>query len=345
MNTGAEAIEWLYNDQLQVDPEWSIRTSKGFTWWADKNAQTIEIIGAERGPDGDVGYLLSVRTEFLHNLVLDDRATRLINALLMSCASMAGPVYNAGTRVLSLCSLVRVHKSIRSWINPLISVAAVLQIGEARIMAPELARLLAAEEAISGHPQNGVRTDPDEMAEVIASLIAPIGQQPCKWQEEEFQDTVDRYMRQPPSLGGSHGGLGFTVEFPYGDTSSLCQVMGDRPHPRYQNGLFLLQSFPVENLSDAAGARLALSLNAKELAQKPSSYGFGSYCYRNNMIHFTSFLPNAAYRVGLLPNIYFASAQRAREMSIRLMNSDWTAESFNLKHGVVGSILGDLLDR
>ena len=63
------------------------------------------------------------------------------------------------------------------------------------------------------------------------------------------------------------------------------------------------------------------------------------------MIHFTSFLPNAAYRVGLLPNIYFASAQRAREISIRLMNSDWIAESFNLKHGVVGSILGDLLDR
>jgi hypothetical protein len=296
MNTGTESIEWLYSEQLRVDPEWSIRTPKGFTWWADKNAQTIELIEEERGPDGEVGYLLSVRTEFLRNLALDDRSTSVINALLMSCASMAGPVYNARTRVLSLCSLVRVHAGIHSWINPLISIAAVLQIGEARIMAPELAKVLAAEETISGHPQNGVRTEPDEMVEIIASLIAPLGQQPCKWQEEEFQDTVDRYMQQPPSLGGSNSGRGFTVEFPYGDTSSLCQVMGDQPHPRYRNGLFLLQSFPVENLSNAADARLALSLNARELGQKPSGYGFGSYCYRKNAIHFTSFLPNAAYR-------------------------------------------------
>jgi hypothetical protein len=35
-------------------------------------------------------------------------------------------------------------------------------------------------------------------------------------------------MMQPPSIGATNGGLGFTVEFPFGDESSLCQVMGDQ---------------------------------------------------------------------------------------------------------------------
>jgi hypothetical protein len=48
------------------------------------------------------------------------------------------------------------------------------------------------------------------------------------------------------------------------------------------------------------------------------------------MIHFTSFLPNMAYRDGLIPNLYFACAGRARELSIRLTETDWTEETFQI---------------
>ena len=33
--------------------EWAVRTPTGFTWWADQNAQTIEILGEEVGPEGE----------------------------------------------------------------------------------------------------------------------------------------------------------------------------------------------------------------------------------------------------------------------------------------------------
>jgi len=213
--------------------------------------------------------------------------------------------------------------------NPLISVAAILQIYEARTVAREAAELLNAQIAESRHPKQGMRTQPDEMAEAVASIVAPQGKQPCKWSEKEFQDVVDKYMQQPPSLFGSAGGLGCTVEFPYGDRSSLCRMIGDQPHPRYGNGLFLLQSFPVSAMSDAEGARLALSLNATELAKRPSGYGFGSFAFRDGDVHFTSFMPNATYRPGMLPNLYFSCAGRAREMSLRLVNRDWDEESFD----------------
>jgi hypothetical protein len=41
MNAGEKAIDWLFREQLRVDPEWSIRFPAGFTWWADRHAQTI----------------------------------------------------------------------------------------------------------------------------------------------------------------------------------------------------------------------------------------------------------------------------------------------------------------
>jgi hypothetical protein len=60
---------------------------------------------------------------------------------------------------------------------------------------------------------------------------------------------------------------------------------------------------------------LALSLNADELTRKPAGYGFGSYCYRDGCIHFTTFVPNAVHRPGLLPNFYYAGANRAWHLS------------------------------
>lgn len=339
MNAGAKTIEWLFREQLQVDTEWSVRTPNGFRWWADRHAQSVEIIGQEIGPDGQVGYLVSVRTELLRSIHLGDREVGAINALLMPFASMAGPVYDEKAKTISLASLVRVYDDICEWMNPLIGVAAALQIGEARIMGPALASALGAEEAVSGPPGRGIRPEPDELAEIIAKLIAPLGVVPSRWSAAEFQVAADRYVKRPPALTAIAGGAGLTVEFPYGSQSSLCQMDAGQPHPRYGNGLLVLHSFPFAAKSDLEGARLALSMNGIELGQKPFGYGFGSYAYQNDTLHFVSFFPNALYRPALLPNIYFSCALRAREMSVQLAGADWTTTSFSLSRSAVGQAL------
>ena len=79
MNVGEQTIDWLYREQLQVDEQWSIRTPTGFAWWADQNAQTIEILGEETGPDGESGYLIGIRTELLHDVDLSDAALTELN--------------------------------------------------------------------------------------------------------------------------------------------------------------------------------------------------------------------------------------------------------------------------
>ena len=329
----------LYRD-LQIDHEWSIRTPTGFTWWADQSAQHIHFLGEISSPEGEVGVLVAVRTELLRELVLDDLAVSALSSRLMAFASLAGPVYDPITRTLSLHSLMGIHEDTRPWMTHLLSIAALLQISEARRLAPELATLLQAEVAVSGPPERGPRPEPDEMAEVVPRLIAPLGCQSSRWQDEEFADTLECYLQQPPALLATGGDAGFTVEFPYGDQSSLCQAMSDQPHPTYGNGLFVLQSFPVGPLTEPEGIRWALALNAVELAEKPFGYGLGSYCYQRNLLHFVSFFPNFAHRFGLLPNLYFAAAQRARALSVRITQQDWTAAAFNLARSATGRHLG-----
>ena len=325
MNAGSATIEWLYREQLRVDAEWSVRDATGFTWWADHNAQRIEVVRRDHDPELGESFLIRVRTEVLCDLTLDDRALQIIGNFLMPFASMTGPVYDAAARKLSFSSMVRVHEGIRAWMAPLISMAAVLQVGEARILGPRTPELIGGGRfATSGHPDNGLRPTPDEMAELIAVLVAPLGQKPSAWIGPEFEEAVNGCMMQPPSLGATSGKDGLTVEFPYGDFSSLCQMKADETHPRYGHGLHLRQSFPVKVADELAGIRLALELNTEELVQDPAGYGFGSYTYRDDTLHFCSFWPNAIHRSGQLPNLYFACMARAQRMAQRFCNDDWS---------------------
>jgi hypothetical protein len=334
MNVGEQTIEWLYRDQLQVDEQWSVRTERGFTWWADQNAQTIEILGEESLPDGPTGYLIGVRTEVVTDVELTAAGLTELNDGPMRCAALAGPVYDRERRTLSLSSLALVHDDEDSWTGVVLGSAAVSQVAEARILGPDLAAALGGRPALSGHPANGLRPTPDEMVDAVR-LFVEAGQAPCRWPKSEFDSAVREFMMQPPSIGATSSGQGFTVEFPYGMRSSLCQV-GAQPHPLYGNGLFVLQRFPFTVDTPAQGAELALELNGVELTQNGTGFGFGSYVYDNGMLCFTGFFPNSLHGQIALPNLYFACAARAHAISVWLLDEPWTADSFSLGKSTLG---------
>ena len=346
MNAGTSTIEWLYSTQLQVDDEWAARTPDGFRWWADQQAQTIEVVGQEAGgPDEATGYFVAVRTELLRGVELDEQGLTALNDAYMMAASLAGVVYDADAGRLNLCSLVRVYDDIADWMKLVISMAAVLQVGEARFMAPVPAEMLGADVARSGHAENGRRPQPDEMAGIIHTLVLPRGQLPAMWTTGEFEEVLAKYMQQPPALLASGGGLAFTVELPWADESSLCQAMTSQPHPAYGNGLLVLQSFPVARTSAAEGIKLALDLNRRELIEEPFGYGLGSYSWGNGMLHFSTFFPNTMYKLGMLPNLYFACTARARGVAKLLTGRDWTGDWFDPAHSAFGRMMGfDELD-
>jgi len=214
MNVGQQTLDWLYSEQLKVDREWSVRTPSGFKWWAYKHAQAVEVVGQERGPDGNHGYFISVRTDVLRGLKLTDQQRVMLNDTDMPSASMAGLVYDEAAQALSLASLVRVHDVIAEWMRPIISVASILQLAEAQTLADELAEVLDAESAESAPPARSFRNVPDEMAGAIDTVVRPMGAMPARWSPFEFKETVHSQMNRPPALLGTEGDRGFTVEFP-----------------------------------------------------------------------------------------------------------------------------------
>ncbi|MBU3707201.1 MAG: hypothetical protein FGM50_11065 [Mycobacterium sp.] len=336
MDTGRQVIDFLYSEQLQVDDEWAVRTPSGFTWWGGHNAQTIEILREETSPDGMTGYLIGVRTEMVADIDLTDAALYDLNGGAMTCASLAGPVYDPHTRTLSLCSLARVHDEIAPWMAMLLASAAVAQLAEVPLYGEEFDERHGGCFAVSGHPQLGVRMEPDEMINAAMQVFPVEGAEPLRLRDADFEAAVGDHMMAPPSLGASAGGLGLTVEFPYGSASSLCEFIGDQPHPLYGNGLLIVQRFPYRTPDEAAGIRLALEFNRADLTENPAGYGFGSYVYLDDMICFNSFIPNVLVHEGLLANLYYSCAARAASMSVRLLGEGWDGDSFRLDHSAMG---------
>lgn len=328
MNAGQKTIQWLRRQQLRVDDKWSMNTPKGFKWWPSMNAQTIEIIGSEEGLEGDQGYYVQVKTEVLREFEPSDLARQFLYDY-MSAAAMAGPVYEPDRKTLSLASLVRVHDEIWEWMARLLSVAAMLQIQEAKLFSRALAARIGGSPALSGHPANGFRNNPDELVIGFPGILAKMGAESCMWPIHEFNHALHRFMQGPPSLGASGGGRGVTVEFPYGDFSSLCLIDGDKRHSRIGHGLLINQKFPVGNMPDMEGIELALEINLEALDEKPYGYGLGSFGYEDGCVVFNSFIPNLAYKPSLIPNFYFSCAERARYMSEEFTDNDWSEEQFH----------------
>jgi hypothetical protein len=327
VNVAEETIDWLRTEHLQAPEQWSYLLPTGFSWWADRHLQTIEIVGEETGPTGESGYLVCVRTELLRDLDLTEEALAEINAWPMRCASLAGPVYDVPARRMDLWSLVRVTDDNGSWIRFLVGAAAVAQLAEARMLAPVLAGAVGALPATSDHPESGPRTEPDQMS-YAAGTFVDSGDRPSAWTQGEFAGAVGD-MNRPPVTADVEG-QGVSIEFPFGDQTSRCRLTGDQSHPLYGNGLLVLQRFPVQAACDDEGIRMALSLNAADLTRQVNGYGLGSYVYADDALHYTGFVPNALHRRGLLGNLYSSCAARAQMMAARFTEGTWDADAFAL---------------
>jgi hypothetical protein len=330
VNVAEETIDWLRSEQLRATEEWSYLLPTGFSWWADRYLQTIEIVGEETGPAGETGYLVCVRTELLRDMELSDTALEQVNALPMRCAALSGPVYDVPARRLDLWSLVRVTDDNGAWIRYLLGAAAVTQLAEARLIAPVLAEAVGAKSATSDHPESGPRTVPDRMVFAAGTFVSS-DDEASAWTGTEFADAVGTYMTGGTALDGG----GVSVDFPFGADASECRFVADQPHPLYGNGLLVLQHFPISVTSETDGIRMALSLNGADLTRQVNGYGLGSYAYANGALHFTAFVPNGLYQPGLLANLYASCAARAQMMAARFTEGTWDADAFSLDAAVL----------
>ena len=316
----AQIVNHLRESVLNVDSAWSVERPGGFAWWPHQQRQDIFVDRRRTETDGTVLERLVVSTVIGTLSKADDANHELISSLA-GISTLSGMVCEA--RKLRLHAHAWVDKSNQPLYDMVLGLVAGLQIHEAALLAAALESAGLAKPSTTPHPVNGSRVEPDEIANVVETLIAPMGQQETPWPAEMFEDLQENYLGGPPCLLANAGPTGLTAEFPFGTESSLLEANIDQTHPVVGKGLWLLNSFGLDDIpGDPSLGPLALNAWEIEHANQPF---FGSWCAsKNGRLDFVAFVPNVMSNPAAAANFIMLSAGRARLMSIKWLGDDWS---------------------
>lgn len=306
MDAGLALVDHLYL-KMRIDDEWSVRDSRGFTWWAGPLAQRI---WADR-PINDLGMTVGrvhARTEMLEGLASDKEA---VIAGVARFATMSGPLIGEG-HLLSGASLFVHDQTVDFWKTPF-TLAALIQVASAYIDVEGVADLTSSRPAVSSHPTSGSRDNWDEMLEVISKVIAPLGAKESSFIGDGFNECERHFGRQLSVLTNADQ-TGLTAEFPFVGSTALFRMITDVPNPRLGNGLMCILTLPSPYPSDEL-AGLALQLNRSECSEVTRAQFLGSWCpdpTQPGLLSFISFLPNMSFFPGIQNLLYQSAASRVK---------------------------------
>jgi len=316
---GLTVVEHVFNE-MKVDSEWSTVQEDGFTWWGKDFAQKVWAEPAIKD-DGFWISRLHARTDIAAGFKATPENMARLSALNRFASLSALIPDGSDASEIRLAASMYVHRQTLPMVKRLFSIAVAMQAADAQIKGEVLAKALGARPAISGHPKSGRRPDPDDMLNVIAGMVAPLGERPSAWAGNEMREAVDQLQRFPCVLAtGDHSGL--SAEFPFFEMTSLLTIRTNERHPQLGNGMLVRLSLPV-GCPKEDWARVAIDLNARELRSLTRSPFLGSWCAGDDAITFVSFYPNVAHQPGLLQNLVNYSMGRARWVAEEVYGDDW----------------------
>lgn len=352
-DVGPQLLTYIY-EQMQIDPEWSLREERNLTWWGHRLAQRIwaETVMIE---DGDEIVRVHAETDVLRNVNTEAHAIQSLSILNRN-ASLSAYVWNSETKKVSLRSSAYFHTQNFPWLSQFFLAAVSLQAAEAHLQPDALAKLIGGEVDESAHPTNGFRKQKDEMLDVITLMYAPEGNNPSRFTTEDFHAAME--LNPKPWLMANEGENGLTAEFPFPGCmppTALLTLDNEIRHPLLGSGLFILLRLPL-NLRGANVESLASQLNLAELRNPTQTHFMGSWCVDSDrnvkllqtgllltgeslpvsvleqqskeILSFCSFVPSVCYRSGLLENIIYSMGLRARWANQYLASEEGVPEEF-----------------
>jgi hypothetical protein len=323
-DVGPEVLDFLF-DAMKIDDAWSVREPRAFAWWGHRLVQRVWAEPVRSSHDHQV-VRVHAATALLRN-VHDTPEMRARLAATNMFAHLGALNWVPETNRVMLHAAACFHSGNRPWLQPLFLAAVGTQAADAHINADGLARVLGGEPDVSPHPRSGHRREPDDLLNLIATVIAPAGAGASPWSEADFKATADMIPR--PWVIANAGADGITAEFPFGGDrpaaiadrlkTALLTVSSTERHPQLGSGLLLRLQLPV-NVSPEGGSDLAWMLNALETVEDANTHTLGAWCLEPapsgrpdaHSLTFVSFVPAAAYRKGLLDVLAMDMAIRTR---------------------------------
>jgi hypothetical protein len=335
-DVGPEVLEFLFG-AMKIDERWSVREPRAFAWWGHRLVQRV---WAEPGRASHDHHVVSLHaaTAVLRD-VRDTPDMRARLATTNRSMSLGALTWSPESQRIVLHSAACFHAGNLPWLQPLFLAAVGLQVADAHIKADRLARVLGGEPDVSAHPRSGPRRDPDDILNVIAAVISPVGADASPWTEADFKTTAE--MRPRPWVLATADASGMTAEFSFagdlpagiagGPETALLTVSSTDRHPQLGSGLLLRLQLPF-NLSKEKGSDVAWMLNVLEATEETNTHALGAWCLGSaplvhpdaNPVTFVSFIPAAAYRKGLLDVLSIEMAIRTRWVARTLLGDGAT---------------------
>ena len=311
---GLAVVAHLF-DQMQIDPKWAVRRERGFTWWGARLAQRVWASASEQRC-GDSVWQVHIVTDLVKEVRLTPDPFPVLTEL-NRLATFSACVLEDGR--IRLHASVSVTENNLPFAKELAIHAMSLQAADALPVARWLSERLGAEEDVSEHPVNGLRTAPDEMLGVALLYKR-------KRQESVWTPPIDFISVATSSnrcwLAATAGTHSFTAELPFmpddigrpGDEHPRArfQTWTDKPSPLFGIGALMLLRVPGE-----FDARTANFLNVAETVS-PDCHQLGAWCHRADWgLAFVTFLPalvfqrGGPYATNLFESLVWHSASRA----------------------------------
>ncbi|HUC14409.1 MAG TPA: hypothetical protein VMS00_08145 [Acidimicrobiales bacterium] len=325
-----QAIDLLYT-KLMVDDEWSVRSDRGFSWWAYRLAQHVQVGEPYRGPDGATACDVRVWTDVATDFPPDERKVTSMMGVVNAQETMNALVWNnrAGS-IVECCTSTIYADTVESWTDVLCT-SAMIQNCAAHSRAHSVAEVLGGRVAASDHPTSGERPTMDDVLNVPVRLIAPEGAGPSRFAGrimERLAASDSPLSTVSPLFTG--GAKSLTAEFPYSGAirvalaasggsqppeTALLEVMTDQPHPEFGSGALMVLRLPV-SLAAHTGAIMANELNLLESTTSTGTNLLGAWCVppdssEDDDVAFISFVPSMLARGGVLENLCLYFAARA----------------------------------
>ena len=317
-DVGRDALDHVFTN-IGIDPEWSLRDPRAFTWWGSRFATRV---WAEPEVDDDGFLITRLRAETdLVRGARTDAASDLYLAAIGRFASLSGVVRDAADPgTLRLHTSVFVHAETLEQYLRIFEPAVILQSELAHRTAAVVAEGVGGEPAESPHPASGFRGSPDEILALPQVILRRDGESSV-WAGSEMASLVEFFQR-PPCLMASGDEEALTAEFPFLGESSLLTLATEVPNPTLGRGLLALLRIPSGG-SEEERAGLAVRLNAREKMQYTRTHFAGSWCGDDRGATYVSFLPNLVYAPGLLTNLAAGLVVRARWVAEKVFHDDW----------------------
>jgi len=306
-DTGLEVIKNIF-DGLQIDEQWSNWNARGFEWWGHNLRQRVWSTSGY-DDDGIIIYLIYAVSDCVRNIKKSQRDVDECLSPFNSLAVGSSIIYDPSEERVQFWLSATVHEQTAGWMTRLLASIVILQAIEALSYVEILAKALDAE-----IDSSGARSAPDEMLLIKESNFLPIGQDPSPWMGNSELVQICEMLNQANCFSTGDD-TGLTAEFQFGEGTSMMKVVTDEPNPSIGSGVGLFLHLPMWGSFEDAAA-IAGALNRAEANNKAMSHLIGSWCAKTigeqSLPAFATFVPAALYQEGLLTNLMFSAAGRAK---------------------------------